>query len=142
MFDLTKFMFKSIWDQRLTQADEVIKSTKQQVRIIEKQTEALLERIVGATNHSVIEADEKKVAMLEHDKRLITEKVANHKKPQGTMEEKLEPALQFLASPWKIWEPGQITLQRAVLRLAFKDRLAYHLKKGTRTAQLPYPSRL
>ena len=59
--------------------------------------------------------------------------------PTGTFEEKLEPALQFLANPWKLWETGQIALQRVVLRLAFKERLAYHQIKGARTPQISLP---
>ena len=47
-------------------------------------------------------------------------------KADGTFEEKLEPALQFIASPWKLWESGQITLRRMVLKLAFTDRITYH----------------
>lgn len=57
-------------------------------------------------------------------------------KAEGTFEEKLEPALQLLASPWKLWESDQITLRRMVLKLAFTDRITYHRNQGARTTKI------
>lgn len=139
MLDLVKVMFRSAWDQRLAQADETIKSAKRQIKALEKQTEALLTRIVHATNASVVNAYEDKIATLEQNKLRLGEQLAIHGLPTGTFEEKLEPALQFLANPWKLWDSGQITLQRAVLRLAFTERLIYHQKRGARTPKTSLP---
>ena len=139
LFDLVKVMFKSAWDQRLAQAEEAVKSAKGQIRAIEKQTEALLSRIIEATNPRVIQAYEGKIADLELGRLRLQEQMANLAQPTGTFEEKLEPALQFLANPWKLWTCGQITLQRAVLKLAFKERLEYHQKHGARTPKIALP---
>ena len=51
----------------------------------------------------------------------------------------LEHALRFLANPWKLWESGDITLRRMVLRLAFADRFEYHRIEGARTPQIALP---
>ncbi len=69
----------------------------------------------------------------------MQQQAANYTAPTGTFEEKLEPALQFLANPWKLWQTGQIALRRAVLRLTFTERLAYHRNEGARTPQLALP---
>ncbi len=139
LFDLVKVMFRQAWNQRLAQAEDAVKSAKGQIRAIEKQTEALLSRIIEATNPRVIQAYEGKIADLELGRLRLQEQMANRAQPTGTFEEKLEPALQFLANPWKLWETGQITLQRVVLRLAFKERLAYHQNKGARTPKISLP---
>ena len=139
MINLVKATVKSAWNQRLAQFESAAASAKRQIRQIEKQTESLLGRIVETTNESVITAYEGKIADLEHNRIRLQQQAANYATPTGTFEEKLEPAFQFLASPWKLWETGQIALQRAVLRLAFKERLAYHLKQGARTPQIALP---
>ncbi len=82
-----------------------------------------------------------------HSRRIVGWSVSDRMKrdlalkalPQGSFEEKLEPALQFLANPWKLWQTGQITLQRTVLRLAFTERLAYHQIGGARTPKISLP---
>ncbi len=47
--------------------------------------------------------------------------------------------MQFLASPWKLWESGQITLRRMVLKLAFIDRITYYRNQGARTTKIALP---
>ena len=37
----------------------------------------------------------------------------------------IELALKFLSNPCKLWESGNLTLQKMVLRLAFAEHLAY-----------------
>jgi len=51
----------------------------------------------------------------------------------------LEHSLQFLANPWKLWDSGNITLRRILLRLAFVDRFTYHRIEGARTPELAIP---
>ena len=79
---------------------------------------------LAVLNPRVIQAYEGKIADLEHSRLRLREQMANRAAPNGSFEEKLEPALQFLANPWKLWETGQSTLQRVVLRLAFSERIA------------------
>jgi site-specific DNA recombinase len=77
------------------------------------------------TNLTVIRAYEGKLSDLKRSKTRLQDQLAHHIAPSsGTFEERLEPALQFLANLWKLWESGQITLKRMVLKLAFTDRIA------------------
>lgn len=142
LIDLVKVMFRHAWDQRLAQAEDTIRSGQRQIKNIEKQIEALLDRVIAATNASVVQAYEGKIADLDHTRLRLEEQLVNHSQPRGTFEEKLEPALQFLANPWKLWESGQVTLRRAVLRLAFTERLAYHRIEGPRTPKISLPFKL
>ncbi len=140
LFGLVKVMFREAWTQRLAQAEEITKSAKQQIKSVEKQVDALLGRLMEATNPTVITAYEGKLSDLERSKTKLQDQLAQHSAPKsGTFGEKLEPALQFLANPWKLWESGQITLQRMVLKLAFTDRIAYHRNEGARTAKIALP---
>jgi hypothetical protein len=47
--------------------------------------------------------------------------------------------LQFLSSPWKLWETGRLEDRRAVLKLVFSDHLHYDMKDGFRTAETTLP---
>ena len=133
-------MFRDAWTQRLAQAEDIIKSGKNQIKAIEKQVDALLVRIIDTTNPTVIRAYEGKISELERSKTKLQDQLAHHITPaSGTFEEKLEPALQFLANPWKLWESGQITLRRMVLKLASTDRITYHRNQGARTTKIALP---
>ena len=71
----------------------------------------------------------------------MSEKLQNGGVAKGTFNEFIEPALAFLANPWKLWASGDFILQRTVLRLAFSERIAYGRNEGYRTANTALPSR-
>lgn len=139
LFTLAKAMFRRAWDQRLSQAQEAVLTVQRQIKEIEKQVETLLSRIMDSSNSTVIGTYEEKITTLEKKKIILTEQLANQAEPKGTYEEKLEPALTFLASPWKLWETGHTALQRLVLKLAFAERIQYDRNQGPRTPQSALP---
>ncbi len=51
----------------------------------------------------------------------------------------IELPLRLLSNPWKIWDTGNITLQKLVLRLAFAAPLPYHRNEGYRTIKTTLP---
>ena len=136
---LTKAMFKNIWDQRAEQAQAGMVSLKREVTKIEKQIDGLLDRIVDASMPSVVSAYEKRLARLEQDKLVAQEKLGKTAEPAHSFEQLFELACAFLASPWKLWESGQLTLQRTVLKLAFAERITYCRKTGLRTPETTLP---
>lgn len=141
LFQMAGAMFRVAWDARRTHALDAIQTGKQQVRDITRQIDTLLERILGATSPTIIQTYEAKIGDLERAKAIATDQLAKHTEPKGAFEEKLELSLQFLANPWKLWESGQTTLRRMVLKLAFADRLRYCRIEGTRTPQISLPFR-
>lgn len=91
----------------------------------DKQIDALLTRILGATNSRVIATYEAKIDTLEGEKARRIENREKQVQQTGSFEEKLEPALQFLSNPFKLWASGHIALRRVVMKLALTDRLEY-----------------
>ena len=89
---------------RLAQASDTAKVLKANVAHIEKQIEALLDRIVDSGNATVI--DKKRITKLEREKVLTQEKLEANGKPRLTLEESFEHALAFLSSPWNLWKFG------------------------------------
>ncbi len=136
---LTTAMFRNAWDQRLAQAQAGVTSLKRDIAKIEKQIDGLPDRIVEASVPSVVPAYEKRLAKLETEKLVAEEKLAKGVQPEHSFDELFELARQFLASPWKLWESGHLTLRRIVLKLAFSDRISYNRKAGLRTPKTTLP---
>jgi len=130
LFALAKLMFKDAWSLRLTESHQHKDQITAQLRETEKQVEALLERIVESDNPIVIRAYEAKIGKLERKRLLLAEKALQTVPAKGRLEEFIEPALNFLANPWCLYENGSLAFKRTVLRLTFSEPLSYSRKKG------------
>ena len=139
LFKLVKAMFRDAWDMRLAQAAHTATELTTGIKRIEAQIEQLLDRIVDASNDSVISAYEKRIGKLEREKVLMEEKSVTAGKPRMTLEESFEHALQFLSNPLKIWTNTDLALKKTVLRLAFSEPLPYCRNEGLRTPNLAFP---
>lgn len=102
---------------------------------LDKKIEGLLDRIVTTDSTTIISAYEKRVEKMEREKLILDEKLSQHGSKPDTFEQMFEHATQFLSSPWKPWESGNVFLQRTVLKLAFADRITYARNTGLRTPQ-------
>ncbi len=139
LFKLATAMFKKAWAARHEQAQEIIRTGKRQIASLDKEIDAIVERILGTQNTRVISRYEERISDLEKQKALLGEKLANQATPKGTWDEKLEPVLTFLANPYKLWESGDITLRRMVLKLAFAGQIQYCRNEGARTPKMALP---
>ena len=128
-------MFKNAWDQRAEQKQVNINAWAQELRDTKKEIDKLLERILEASNATVISAYEGKIENLERQMQNLEQKRAEKPAQKGTFSELFEPVLDFLANPWNIWVSRDYNHQRVVLRLAFEEPIAYCRDKGYRTAK-------
>ena len=129
----------TIDDETVTQARQEQSTLAAQIKDIEGQIEALLDRIVDATSPSVIQAYEKRIDKLEREKIKLGEQAAMKVPPKGRLEEFIEHALTFLGNPWKLYENSGFAFKRAVLKLAFAEPLRYSRDNGYRTAKITFP---
>jgi site-specific DNA recombinase len=139
LFTTARRMLKAHWDDLLQRTREDASSYKAELARIEKQSEQLLDRIVEAENQSVVAAYEKRIAKLEQEKALLTEKASSNAGPRAGFEEMFELSMRFLSSPWKIWDTGRFELRRMVGKLTFAQRLEYVRNQGFRTPELSMP---
>ena len=123
----------SILEQRSAQFEAIRASLQKDLKAVEKTIDDLLDRIVETTNASVISAYESRIAKLEREKLIAMEKLSKTTKPKLKRKEFIELPLMFLSNPWKIWTSGNLTLQKTVLRLLFKEKLQYTRKQSYRT---------
>ncbi len=139
LFKVARAMFEDLWNRRLTQAESQSKALSAQLVKVERQVAQFLERILDASVPSVVKAYEERVRKLEEEKLLIKERMANMSRPARSFDETLRTALEFIASPWKLWDSKRLEDQRTVLKLTFADQLRYARNKGFRTANLSLP---
>ena len=139
LFAIVKDMLGKAWDHRLSQADAVRKALRADMLKAENQINLLLDRIVETSSAATARAYERKIEQLEKDKLLLSEKLENSFKPKATSGQMLELSMRFLSNPWKLWDSGNIDLQKMVLRLAFLEPLAYCRNAGYRTAKTTLP---
>ena len=139
MMAMAAAMFRTVWDTRRDQAVAAKRDAELEVRRLDKEIDKLVDLIMTSSNGTARKRFESKIAELEMNKALMAEKAAQHTGPQGSFEEKLEPALTFLANPWKLWQFGCNKVRREVAKLAFNDRLKYDRNQGARIPDLAFP---
>lgn len=88
---------------------------------------------------SVMQALEKRVISLEDQQRVIEEKIAICGRPIKSFDEMYRTAMQYLATPYKLWALGGFEEKRTVLKLTFTDRLTWDRKGMYRTPDLSLP---
>ena len=132
-------MFRHVWEAKRAQAADVLASGKREILRLEKEIEGVVDRVMSASNDSIIRRYEDKVETLERQKAKLVENLGQQAEPKGAFEEKLELACRFLSSPWKIWEHGTTPARRLVLKLAFTTPIQYTRKEGARTPNLSLP---
>ena len=139
MFKVVKAMVEEAWNQRSAQSKEMALALKRQMKSIDTQIEKIIDLLTEASSPTSAKAYERKIDRLERERILISEKlqILGNLKPDTNRV--LEPCMRFLANPWKLWESGNPSLQKLLLRLTFSEPLAYSRNEGFRTAKTTLP---
>ncbi len=135
LLDIALSMLKDAWDQRGDQAKQAKAEIKRQHNELDKQQDALVERMIETSNPKVMAALESKIAKLEEEKLLLTDKLSHTTKPTRSLSEIIELLRDFLSNPWNIYENGSLLVKKTILNAAFKAPLAYDRQNGYRTSQ-------
>ena len=132
-------MVEHAFDQRIGQLATLRQALKRQITSTEKQIDDLMDRLVDASSELTAKAYERKIERLEKERLLARDKLANGLAPTVPQGQMIELALKFLSNPCKLWESGNLNLQKMVLRLAFAEHLAYSRIEGYRTPETTLP---
>lgn len=135
LLNLTYAMLKNAWRARSAQDVAAKTQLKKEIKNLDAQQDALLERLVESSNPKVIGALEAKIGRLEDEKLLLSEKAAQKPKRRPTLEELFEPLIAFLSSPWELYKNSSLERKKVILRTAFKGPLLHDRESGFRTTQ-------
>ena len=139
MFSMAKDMFRTAWDMRYAHMNTLKEKLRAEVVKIERQIEQLVDRIVDSESSTAVRAYEQRIAKLERERLIASERLQDDIGPQRPFNEMFELALVFLSNPWKLWASERLEDKRTVLKLTFADRLAYSRESGFRTAKTTIP---
>jgi site-specific DNA recombinase len=139
LFDLAAAIFRDLWDDQAGKAKERKKAMTKEVIEIDRKAAQVVDRIVDAESKTVIGALEKRLDELEQRKLLLAENIAKCGTPTRDYDETFRTSMEFLASPWILWESDLLEDRRAAVKLTFSDQLKYDRKEGFRTPQISLP---
>ena len=101
----------------------------------DRQVTTLLDRIMNAKETSVISVYAAGIKSVEDEKTVTREKIANCGRPLKGYYESYRTAKGFLSNPYKLWASEHLEHKRAVLKLAFSDKLTYAQGEGYRAVK-------
>ena len=141
LIELAKAMLEDAWEMRISEAEGVKAELDKELIEVNGKIESLLDRIVEATNPLVISAYEARIERLEREKIVIAEGASKAPLSEGRLDDSVELALEFLSNPWKLYENGDFTTRRAVLKMAFSEPIRYAHNGAYRTPKFSFPFR-
>ncbi len=139
VLDVARCMLKDIWDNRQGQVAQSQKEIENQIAELERDSEAMLDRIISASDTRVIEAYEKRLAKQTMKQEELKRKLEDFEVPQRNFEEMFEPVAEILSRPWKVWKNSDCRGKKALLRMLFVQEASYSSKAGLRTGELSFP---
>jgi site-specific DNA recombinase len=139
LFDLAAAIFRDLWDDQASKAKERKKAMAKELTEIDRKVAQVVDRIVDAESKTVIGALEKRLDEMEQRKLLLAENIAKCGTPVRDYDESFRTSMEFLASPWILWESDSLEDRRAAVKLTFSDQLKYDRKTGFRTPEISLP---
>ncbi len=142
LFETAYTMMRNLWQARVENMKACAKAAQVEIVRLERKTEKLVERILNTETDALVTAYEKQVRKLEEEKIALLERADTQAKPKLDFERTYRTAMSFLANPWKLWDSGLLEHKRMVLRLAFSGLVPYCPETGYRTAETTLPFKL
>jgi site-specific DNA recombinase len=106
LFELAVAVFRDLWEERSKLSLQLGQSMKAEVSAVDRKIEKLVDTLVESEGESTLKAIERKIGKLETHRAALSEKIENCGKPLRDYDEVFEHSMNFLSSPWKIWENG------------------------------------
>ncbi|WBU62756.1 hypothetical protein [Paracoccus aerodenitrificans] len=126
-------MLRDAWDMRLAISDGEKYELQSQIKKVDREIESLLDRIVDATNASVVRAYEARIKKLERQKIVLAEWVETAVQHKGWLKDCIAIPLNFLSNLWNIYKNGDFVMRQMVLRLVFVEPLICGQNRAYRT---------
>ena len=134
-------MLKDCWDAQFTRADQIRAGFRKEAAQCDREINDFLDRIVDATNPTVIKAYEKRIAEAEQRKLVALEQANACAKPRIPIDTLIEHSLKYLSAPKTLWDTGVLELRRLVLKLTFSGHLKYTKARGIEHPEITAPFR-
>jgi site-specific DNA recombinase len=135
-------MFERLWKHRAGAQMVRAKGLEAELVRIKRDTDECVDKLVQTKVQAVVTALEVRIQKLEEEQALTVEKIANCGRPLRSFDDSLRTAVSFLANPYNLWVSPHYEDKKALLKLAFPERLPYARNEGFRTANPSLPFKL
>lgn len=130
VIEIATNIFREIWEKRSAGSAERTASVRREIGSTEKSIGLLIDRIANASNPELVQVYESRLVDLQRQKIALSEKFQNSAQNLPDFDSTLRTALEFLASPYNLWETGNVEDRRAVRKLVFTEHLEYAPELG------------
>ncbi len=139
LFFVASQMFTDLWNMKRKTIKSEAETIRRDIIQIDRKTGQFFERILETESQTLITAYENQIRKLEEEKIRLDENIAKCGRPLQSFDETFRTAMEFLGNPLNLWRSERLEHKRAVLKLAFEERLPYDKNKGFRTPAKSQP---
>lgn len=139
---LVEAVLRDLWDKRMDLEHEQDKARQERIKGIDKEIDALCERLTHIKSPVLIRKLESKVDQLEAQQRSLDTKKLDKEDSQHNFGTALSVACNFIQNPSVIWNSDSFEDKRTVLNLAFTGVLPYDKQSGFGTVTFALPFEL
>ena len=136
-------MFKDVWDKHVNVFKQRHTAAIQSLNGLERKIDNFVDRIVKATQPTLVSAYEGELIKLEAQKLAAQEQIDQISDSNGVklpdFEKAYRTAMCMLANPLLLWESKEVSHKRSLVKMAFSGRLQYCRNLGYRTPDLSLP---
>ena len=132
-------IFRTTWDSRASSANQTRIQLQREKGEVGRQINLFVDRILATSLPEVTSAYEQRIRDLKLRQAEIEEQLRVCQGQQPDFDETFRTAIDFLASPWKLWDSDRLEDRRAVLKLTFAGNIQYCKEQGFRTAETTLP---
>lgn len=141
LLELVRVALLGLWKERMQDFRGLIVQQQREVEEIERAIKKYCDKVLETDSKVLIKRYEEKIEELNGRKLRLGSKIeadaANLERYD--FETALGTVFDFVKEPLQMWKSGKIELQRTVLRLVFREPLAYRRESGFETATLSLP---
>jgi len=127
------------WNTRMLDVESVHKERQKKLNAIQKEINEYLDAIKTCSNAIVIKKIEESIEALEAKRMRLGEKIEIKEKKHYDFESAVDRVFDFIKNPYAMWQQGDLSQKRLVLRLVFEGALKYDKEKGFGTATFSLP---
>lgn len=139
LFAMAKDIFNDLWEQRNKTKHNEAKTVKEELRIVERKAEKLLELILESGESVLVTTYKNKLRDLENQKAVLGDKIKHCGTTMPDFDQTFRTSLEFFANPHKLWASHRLEDKRKALELVFDQKLPYDRKAGFRTTPYSLP---
>jgi len=127
------------WNDRMLNVEAVRKERQRKLDVIQKEINDYLSVLKGCSNSLVIKKIEENIEAAEAKRMRLGEKIEIKNQKHYDFETALNRVFDFIKNPYAMWQQGDLSQKRLVLRLVFDKELTYDRdsKFGTASFSLP-----